>query len=213
MYFMKFQLKNAVLTIIIANAVLFLFQAFIGDKFTDLFILDQHYIFSHPWMYFTSMFLHSGIPHLVLNMLVLFFLGPLLEETVGSRRFLEIYLGAGIVANLLSVFFYERALGASGAVMGVIGVLIILMPNLKVLIYGILPAPLWMVGILYAALDIFGVLYPSSVGSIAHLIGMGFGLLFGLYLKKQSGKFHKKIANKQHLDDEDLDEYLRTGRI
>ncbi len=209
---MKFEFRNVVLWLLAINVTAFALQQFVPG-FTDLFILDSDDALSRPWMYLTAMFLHGGANHILFNMLTLFFLGPLLESNIGAKRFLVVYLGSGMLANVLSSFFYPRALGASGAIMGVIGVLIILMPTLIILIWGIVPTPLWMLGILYAVMDVFGVIFPSGVGNIAHLIGMGFGLLYGLYLKKQGRKFQRKFSSKKHLNEIDMDEYLKSGRI
>ena len=146
-------------------------------------------------------------------MYTLLIFGPLLEQRIGVKRFLLVYLASGIVAGILSSFFYQRALGASAAIMGMIGVLIILMPGLRLLLFFVVPMPLWLVGILYAMLDIFGIFYPSGVGNIAHLTGMAIGLAYGLYLKKEKRKFDRKFHSKRHLGKDDVDEYLKTGKI
>ncbi|MBI2657159.1 rhomboid family intramembrane serine protease [Candidatus Woesearchaeota archaeon] len=209
---MKFEIRTAVLPIIVVNVVIFMLQTFMAN-FTESFMLISTDIFSRPWIVITSMFLHGSFNHIFFNMYGLLLFGTVLEQRVGPKRFLALYFLSGITAALLSSFFYARALGASGAIMGVIGALIILMPELRLLFFFIVPMPLWFAGIIYALIDLFGVFFPSGVGNIAHLVGMGIGLIFGLYLKKEKKKFDRKFHSKKHLESDDLEEYLKTGRI
>ena len=210
---MRFKIRTAVFPVIFFTVSIFILQVVLGDNFTASFILISKDVFVRPWILLTSIFLHGSPMHLVFNMYALAIFGPLLEQKIGAKRFLFIYLMSGVIASFLSSFFYSSALGASGAIMGMLGVLIILMPHLPLLLFFVIPAPLWLVGIIFALIDIFGVFFPSNVGNIAHLVGLGMGLVYGLYLKKQKQKFHKKFSSKSHIDEEDLEEYLKTGRI
>lgn len=210
---MKFEIKNAVVPLVLLNIVFFGLQTALGRGFTTSFMLVSNDVFTRPWILLTSMFLHGGAYHLLFNMYVLYIFGPLLEQRIGAKRFLLIYLASGIIAAFLSSFFYHSSLGASGAIMGMLGVLIILMPELRLLLFFVVPMPLWVAAIAIALIDLFGVFFPSGIGNIAHLVGMGCGLLYGLRLKKQKKKFNKKFSSKKHLGSEDIDEYLKTGRI
>jgi len=210
---MRFEIKTAVMPLLGINIVFFLLQLLFGRTFTSAFMLVSDDIFVRPWILLTSMFLHAGFSHLFFNMYGLLIFGSLLEQRIGAKRFLYIYLLSGLIAAFLSSFFYARALGASGAVMGMLGALIILLPNLRLLFFFIIPMPLWIAGVVWAMMDTFGVFFPSGVGNIAHLVGMGTGIAYGLYLRKEKKKFHKKFSSKSHLDSDDVDEYMRTGRI
>lgn len=210
---MEFKIRSAVLPLIAITAILFALQLILGDWFTEMFLLSSKDIFTRPWILVTHIFMHGGPAHLLFNMWGLFMFGTLLEQKIGPKRFLIFYLFAGVVAGFLSSFFYAASLGASGALMGVIGAMIILMPRLQLLFFYVVPTPLWVAGIIYAALDIFGVFFPSGVGNIAHLAGMGLGLLYGLYLRKQKAEFTQKFSKKKHLDEFDAEEYLKSGRI
>ena len=210
---MEFKIRSAVLSLIIVTAAVFVLQLILGDWFTESFLLSSKDIFTRPWILITHIFLDGSPMHLFYNMWVLFIFGHVLEQKIGAKRFILFYLFAGIIAGFLSGFFYPASLGASGALMGVIGAMIILMPSLQLLFFYIVPMPLWIAGIIYAALDIFGVFFPSGVGNIAHLVGLAFGLGYGLYLKQQSAKFTRKFAKKKNLNEVDVDEYLRSGRI
>ncbi len=210
---MKFHLKTVVLPLIIATILIFILQIVLGNWFTESFMLISADISTRPWILLTSMFLHGSASHLFFNMYGLFLFGPLLEHRIGAKKFLFIYLLSGIIAASASAPFYEAALGASGALMGMLGTLIILMPNLRLLLFFAIPTPLWVAGIIWVAIDLFGVFMPSGVANIAHLVGMGSGLLYGIYLKKQRKTHEARFEHKTHMDDEDIDEYLRKGKI
>jgi membrane associated rhomboid family serine protease len=210
---MKFQIRTAVMPIIGINILFFILQMVLGISFTEAFMLISSDIFTRPWILLTSMFLHGGLNHLFFNMYGLLLFGPILEHRIGAKKFLLIYLISGLIAAFFSSFFYTRALGASGAIMGMLGALIILMPNLRLLFLFIIPMPLWVAGIIWILIDSFGIFFPSNIGNIAHLVGIGCGLLFGLYLKKQRKKFNRKFESKTHMDVEDIEEYLKSGKI
>ena len=79
----------------------------------------------------TSCFLHGSILHLAFNMLVLWQVGPFLERAIGPARFLPLYLGAGVAGSAFSaiagrVFGPSLSIGASGAVCGLIGAMLVL---------------------------------------------------------------------------------------
>jgi len=209
---MEYRLKSAVLPLIIITVIAFFLQI-LFKGFTDLFLLDSSQLFSRPWVLVTHIFMHGSPYHLFFNMWGLFMFGPLLEERIGANRFFIFYILSGAIAGFIASFFYSKALGASGAIMALIGVLIILMPNLQLLFFYIVPTPLWIAGIIYALIDLIGVAFPSGVGNIAHLSGMGLGLLYGIYLKRQKSDFQKKFTKKKHMGEVDVDEYLKSGRI
>jgi membrane associated rhomboid family serine protease len=94
---------------------------------------------SPPWWetVFTSMFMHGGILHIAFNMLFLWIFGNNIEDSMGRPRFLLFYLAAGIVAAyaqaLLDTNATEPAIGASGAIAGVLGGYLLLYPRARVL--------------------------------------------------------------------------------
>ena len=80
---------------------------------------------------FTATFMHFGIQHLANNMLLLFLLGQIFERAVGPVRYLGIYLGSGLAGSFLSFFYLclmnknDIVAGASGAIFGIVGGMII----------------------------------------------------------------------------------------
>lgn len=211
---MNFRINSAVVPLLVINVVMYMLQLMIPG-FTEAFMLIGGDQFSRPWILLTSMFLHStsGFNHLLFNMYALFLFGPLLEQKIGPKRFLIVYLVSGIIAGFFTSFVYHAALGASAAIMGMLGAMIIILPNLRLLFLFFIPMPLWIAGIIWAGLDVFGIFFPSGVGNLAHLIGLATGLLYGLYIKKTTKEFYKKFKSKKHLDKDDFDEYMKSGRI
>ncbi len=163
--------------------LVFLIQLFF-DKFTQLFLLNS-YSYLQFWRFFTAIFLHGNFVHLLYNVFALVLFGSMLERLIGSRRFLFVFFITGLLANLVSVNFYDNSLGASGAIFGIIGALIIVRPLMIVWAFG-LPMPIFIAGILWAVGDAIGIFVPSNVANLAHLSGMFFGLIFGYLYKKNS---------------------------
>jgi len=164
-----------------------------GRAWSDVFTLSS----ADPlavWTWVTSVFSHGGIGHLFGNAIVLFFFGPVLERYIGSRRFTVMFLVTGALAGLAQVALglylgnTTSVLGASGAIMAILGVLTVLNPGLKVYLYFVLPIPIWLLAIGYALLSVFGVFGSvtsagDNIAHLAHLTGLGLGLLYGAYLK------------------------------
>lgn len=161
--------------------VLFIMQLFI-EGFTDLFLLNQQSLMQ-PWRFITSIFLHGSPGHLLYNGFALALFGSMLEALIGGKRFSVVFFITGIAANLVSLPFYDAALGASGAIFGILGTLIILRPGMMVFVYG-LPMPMFIAGILWVAGDIIGVFTPSNIANLAHLAGIFFGFLFGAVYRR-----------------------------
>lgn len=142
-----------------------------------------------PWTLITSTLSHSLVrfAHILVNGLVLWFFGPLLERILGTKRFLVWFFGAGAISGVLQVTLDPGlALGASGAIMFVIGALAVIMPKETVLIWGILPAPFWAMAIGYAVLDLLGAIGPANgIGNVAHLAGMALGAGLGWKLRQR----------------------------
>lgn len=152
------------------------------------------------WTIITSMFVHAGFLHLFVNMISLFFLGSFLERLIGKKRFIFIYFASGILASLFFItfaFFSNEmkvpAVGASGAIFGLGGVLAILTPRLPVYIMFIpVPMPLWLgILVMLVLIWIVSALHNLPIGNTAHLGGLIAGLLYGLYLRK---KYKRKVA-------------------
>ena len=136
----------------------------------NLFVLQGAY-----YQLFTSMFIHASIVHLVGNMLFLFIFGLRGEEMFSLPEFLGIYLVGGLVGNLLSLSFGPLfvSVGASGAIFALFG---------AVVIYARRSVRQSILGALVFAFFLFLINTGEDVNILAHLGGLGFGLLVGYWL-------------------------------
>jgi membrane associated rhomboid family serine protease len=167
-----------------------------------------------PWMFVTHVFLHGGLIHLGSNLFALLLFGSILEKTIGSKNFLIIFFAAGIVSGFADLIFYTSAVGASGAIFGVMGSLAVIRPKLVVWVMG---APMYMIVavFLWALLDLGGMFYPSNIAHAAHLFGMVFGIAVGLWIRNK----HREPKRKQEelkyeiVSDAELDEWERRYMV
>jgi membrane associated rhomboid family serine protease len=121
----------------------------------------------------SSGFLHADEMHLAFNMLTLYFFAPYVYEYIGDFSFLLVYFGSLIFGSLLTMVFHGneysyRAVGASGAVTGIVYSAILLEP--RILIYGFIPGYLF--GIAYLLYSIYGMKAKrDNIGHTAHFGG------------------------------------------
>ena len=131
------------------------------------------------WLLFSSMFLHAGFVHLALNMLSLYFLGSFVEVAFGRSRFLALYLASGLAGGIAYLYFgtFDRsAVGASGAIFGLLG---------GVLGYSLRRGtfswqnPLIRQLLILTALNLYFGFSVSNISNTAHIGGLVGGLAFG----------------------------------
>ncbi len=121
---------------------------------------------------FSSGFLHVDNSHLFFNMFSLYFFADIVINDLGIYGFLIIYVGSLLLGNLLSLYFHKEeyhysAVGASGAVMGVIYSAILLKPGMSLYMFFIpIPIPAYLFGIGYLLYSIYGM--KNRVGNIGH---------------------------------------------
>lgn len=128
----------------------------------------------HQWYrLITAMFLHNGLIHIGFNMMVLLDIGPVVEELFGSARYLFIYIFTGVIGFAMSMFFHP-ALGASGALMGLIGVLIAVTTKRSSMEARALRSRLisW-------AVSVFLIGYFIHADNVAHFGGLASGFILG----------------------------------
>jgi membrane associated rhomboid family serine protease len=131
----------------------------------------------------SSGFLHADIAHLAFNMITLYFFAPVVISHLGSLSFVIIYFGSLVFGSLLTILFHKddynyRAIGASGAVTGVLYSAILLQPDMMLGIFFIIPMPAYLFGILYLLYSIYGMRAKNdNIGHTAH-----FGGAIGGYL-------------------------------
>lgn len=138
----------------------------------------------------TSGFLHINLAHILMNLLTLYYMGSVLEQmfvmeygVAGSLIYVLIYFGSMIGGDILSLLMHRNhpdysAVGASGAISGVVFALVLLMPDNFILLFMIIPMPFWLYGVLYVLYSLFGIRTGfGNIGHEAHLGGSIVGML------------------------------------
>lgn len=147
------------------------------------------------WILLTSAFSHNLFFHIFMNMFVLSSFGAAVEATIGTRRFVGFYLAAAAFSSFChaavsATLMHDPdlpALGASGAVSGVVLLFALLYPQQKILLFGIIPVPaLWAV-VIFVGLDLWGLIAQAGGGGLpighgAHLGGALAGLIFYFFI-------------------------------
>jgi len=175
-----------VLNLIIINALVFVAQM-VFDSTWELTNRMALYSYNsglfEPYQLVTHMFAHGGFFHILFNMYALWMFGSVLERVWGPKRFLIFYLVCGLAAGLTQMFLVSggAAIGASGAIMGLLAAFAYTFPNTQ---FYILPFPFpikakYMAAI-YAAIDLFGG-FSGSTDNVAHFAHLG-GAITGFIL-------------------------------
>jgi len=199
------------IALIVVNVLVFLYQASLPPHAYKAFLLANATIPAripaflaghlgfHMAFYplFTSMFLHGGLMHLLGNMLFLYIFGDNIEDSFGHFPYLIFYLFCGIGSGLVHVLFNLNsslpAIGASGAISGVMGAYAVLFPRAKVLMLFfifLIPVPAvlvlgyWFVLQFLAGIGQLGAAATGGVAFWAHIGGFVNGLLVALVVKK-----------------------------
>ena len=186
-----------VLNLIIINGLIFIAQM-VMDKSYELTNLLALYPYDSglfkPYQLVTHMFAHANFLHILFNMYGLWMFGTVLERSWGPKRFLIFYFACGLAAGIAQTLLVHNsaAIGASGAVMGLLGAFGYLFPNTQ---FFIIPFPFpikakYLVAIV-AAIDLFGGFHPGGADNIAHFAHLG-GLVMGLLLVIIWNKTNKK---------------------
>ncbi len=183
------------------------------------FALHVPTFWQEPWTIITSMFLHStgDYMHLLNNMYFLAVFGFILENVIGTKRFLQLFISSGIFAGLSAFLFYTDSIvwGASGAISGIIAAIAIIKPHSVGLLYG-LPVPMWVAlagwigSNMIQSVELLTMLGatvtdPTSGGTafMAHLFGLFFGITYGLFIRRK----HSDIAGELRRYDEHKDDW------
>jgi membrane associated rhomboid family serine protease len=179
---------SIILVVIIAINVLFSLKGFNDPEFFRKFQFNIGSIRAgdHIRMV-TSAFLHANMGHLFFNMFTLFMFAPTVINHFGEASFFLIYIGSLICGSLLTLFMHKNdyaytAIGASGAVMGILYAAILIDPSMSLYLYFIpIPIPASIFGIGYLLYSIYGMKAKNdNIGHTAHFGGAIGGYLFTL---------------------------------
>jgi membrane associated rhomboid family serine protease len=183
----KIQL-TAVKVLIGLNILSFVFCSMLGRRWSDaLFGLSGSGL-SHGmvWQLISYQFVHGGFLHLALNMAGLWFSGRVLEDLMGAKRFVALYLTCGVAGGLLQMLFSPgpTLVGASGAVCGLVAAFSALFPYMpiNVLLFFVIPVrmkAMWL-GILIVGVSLFLLVTGifGNIGNAAHIGGAVAGYLW-----------------------------------
>ena len=138
--------------------------------------LPLPYNLVQPWRFVTAIFLHGGLLHIGFNMWVLMDIGPMVEELYGSARFLFIYVATGIFGYVVSSFFGNFSIGGSGALLGLIGVMLALTMGRKTTASMQMLRGQLIRWLIYIA--VFG-LFIHGIDNYAHAGGLVSGFILG----------------------------------
>jgi len=191
--------------IIITSGVSFL--AWNNTRLFNMLIFNPYSVFHRNEWYrlFSSALLHADIPHLVINMYVLYSFGEVVETyyPIGKFMYLLMYFAAIAVANIKTLLenknnSWYNAVGASGAVSAVVFAFVLFAPKQELGIFGIIPVP----AVLYGLLFLFYSQYMSkkgtdNIGHDAHFFGAVFGFVFtGLLHPSLFKQFMDQLLNR-----------------
>lgn len=216
----RFPIVNWV--IIIVNAIVFIFELTLTDAEAEMFFYKFGLVPSqtnltsgNQYTFFTNMFLHGGWVHFIGNMWILYIFGDNVEDRMGRIRYLFFYIITGLIAGFTHYMLYRSstapAIGASGAISGVMAAYMFLFPRSKILSFVpvfflplLIPIPafifvaIWFIGQLFSGT--YHLLFSPTATGIAfwaHIGGFLGGLiLYRLFLlpKRKRKKFHYKIS-------------------
>ena len=153
-------------------------------------------LLSKPWTLITHLFVHSGLMHILFNMMTLYFTYQLFNQRFDDKRFLNVYFVsgfAGALMFLLSVnlfpLFSENAhsysaVGASAAVMGVLIAICTYRPHDEVMLFGAFRLKLQWMALIFVLLDLISIRSGNEGGHLAHLGGALFGFFWAMNMKK-----------------------------
>ena len=149
-----------------------------------------------PWTLFSYMFLHLEFMHILMNMLILYFLGQLFVQFLGERKLWTVYIAGGVAGALLYIIFfnifplfsdslpYSKALGASASVMAVVVGVATYVPNFSIRLLLLGNIKLKYIAIFFFVVDFFNIASHNAGGHIAHLGGAALGFFFAREWRK-----------------------------
>ncbi|MFA5771882.1 MAG: rhomboid family intramembrane serine protease [Thermoplasmata archaeon] len=237
-YFKKWPVSYA---LIVTNFIVYFI------KFVYLFLPDSYTIYGSvyldlgfrarylvtgeaPYTIFTSMFIHGDIMHILMNMVVLMFIGPPLEEKIGSRNFALTYIITGICGTIFSSIFALNypilgsspdtiGIGASGAIFGILGIFAALYPRDEIPMFLVFiylqRVPVVLAAIVFMVAETAYVAsgVQDGVGHLVHLGSLVSGLAIAPLLKRQMEKSESISKTIEEPDYSALDSLAVTDEL
>lgn len=186
-------LTPVVKNLLIINVLIYLAQHYFlkstAGTLNDYFALNYGFQYLKPWQFLTYMFMHANFSHLFFNMFSLWMFGSIIERELGTKKFLYFYLVCGIGAaliQLITLYILDptqasqvQTVGASGAIYGLLFAFAYMYPNMKILLYFIVPIKAKYLILGFIGLELY--LGFQMTGNVAHFAHLG-GMLFAFIL-------------------------------
>ncbi len=196
----KYKTLNIAEKLIAINVLVFILFGLITFLFSSGFLLDWFVLskdfkslLMKPWSILSYSFLHQGFFHLLMNMLMLYYVSRLFLNIYSAKMFLNVYLLGALVGgsvfllsyNLFPVFQNQASflVGASASVMAVLIFISSAMPNTEISIFTF-RIKLWHIGVFFVVKDLIQVPMGNSGGHLAHLGGSLLGYIYASQLVK-----------------------------
>lgn len=195
-YFSREHFPHVTVTIVTINVLVFLLSYALGKHDASV---EQGALWGYPiqeygqwYRILTSMFIHLDFTHIFNNMVGLLILGEVIETAIGHWKYLGLYMGSGILSNLVclwSGYYYNRlSVGASGAIYGLTGAILALRIFFREKVPGLsLGWMIWMV--VFSVVESFTTEGVNNIGHISGLI-TGFLLIFLASIYRKLYKFN-----------------------
>jgi membrane associated rhomboid family serine protease len=212
--------RSATMALLIVNVVAFVLECFRyggsphfpnGDYLALSWEGLRH---GYVWQLITFQFLHAGIWHLVFNCWAIYMFGREVEIALGARKFLILYFLSGVIGGLLQALagglhevfpnsawagaFAAPTVGASAGALGLVAAFATLFPerSLTLLLFFIIPVNMRAKFLLLFSglLSLFGILFPSSTGSVADAAHLG-GMLTGMFFIRYAMHWNFQLSN------------------
>jgi membrane associated rhomboid family serine protease len=192
---------NVLWFLIALNVVIFVIELITGggiaaySPLISFLGLTPVLLSQQPWTIISSMFVHGGVWHILLNMIALYFLGSFMLRAAGERSFLAVFFLGGLVGNILYFVLgylvllghlppsfghpFNIGIGASGGIFALAGALAVMVPRVPVILFPIpVPMPLWIAVIILVFISFLfsGIAWEAHLGGL--LLGLAAGLIF-----------------------------------
>jgi membrane associated rhomboid family serine protease len=181
---------NVLWFLIALNVLIFLIEFITGggsvarSELISFLGLTPALLSQQPWIIISSIFVHAGWWHIIVNMISLYFLGSFLLRAVGERSFLAVFFLGGLAGNVLYVLLaqpFSTGVGASGAIFALGGALAVMVPRVPVLIFPIpVPMPLWVAILIFLLIS-----FLPGIAWEAHLGGLLLGVIAGFFFRRR----------------------------
>jgi len=179
----SFRRYKSIWILIAINTLMFIVTSIRPDIGNSLAV-TKPILNSNYWAILTAMFVHANLLHILGNMLTLYFFGTFCLQLLDDKWFWLVYFIGGIFGNILFLLIgpaNSAAVGASGAIFAIGGLIAAMRPNQKVYLYFIVPMPLWVgIGLGF----VLTVIIPG-VAWQAHLGGLIVGLIAGFFFRQR----------------------------